>query len=100
MASPEDPVENMEHEAELETVEKQVTTETAHLQKSKQYLADLEGSKELNAARGEMKGAKLKMDAYKKQYTQYASEEPINQFAVKRVAQKLHRATVAFEEAK
>merc|ERR1712072_522840 len=40
------------------------------------------------------------MDAYQKQYTQYASEEPINQFAVKRVAQKLHKATVAFEEAK
>jgi chromosome segregation ATPase len=100
MASPEDDVENMRHEAELDSVGKQVTVETNHLQKAKQVLADLEGSKELNEARSKMKAAKLKMDAYKKQYTEYASEEPINQFAVKRVATKLHKATEGFEEAK
>lgn len=97
---PNDPIEYMRYDARLDELQKSVKTETAHLMKAKEVLTELEGSKEVNDARNLMKAAKLKADAYRKQYSEYASAKPVNQFAVKRLAAKLHKAKAAFEDAK
>lgn len=100
LEAPTDPIEYMQHDAELDRLQKEVATETGHLTKAKQELKDLEGSKELNDARKLMKTAMLRANAYKKQFSDYASKSPVNKYALDRIQDKLGKSNQAFQEAK
>jgi chromosome segregation ATPase len=100
LQAPSDPIEYMKHDAEMDRLQKEITTETAQLTQVKQELKDLEGSKELNEARKLMKNAMLKANAYKKQFSEYASKSPVNKYALDRIQDKLSKSNQAFHEAK